>query len=165
MLSAAAGEIPTGIFSDFIGRKGTVVFGTLISTAAVVCYALGLNYGVLVLGAICEGVSRSFYSGNNEALLYDTLAEASEQGLYADLLGKTSSNVPGLGGYCLAGGWPLAQWSFASVFWLSVLSQLACVVISLGLREPSRAERLSREYLCALARRAGQFFTNRRLRC
>ena len=55
MLSAAIFEIPTGVFSDLVGRKKTVVFGALSSVLYVIFYAIGGIYLFLVIGAIFEG--------------------------------------------------------------------------------------------------------------
>ena len=52
MLAAAFFEVPTGIFSDLIGRRKTVVFGALSSVLCVIFYAIGGTYLFLVIGAI-----------------------------------------------------------------------------------------------------------------
>ena len=72
-LVAALTELPTGIFSDHAGRRLTVLSGALAMTLAVALYASRLSYAVLLLGAVCEGFSRSLFSGNNDAYLYDSL--------------------------------------------------------------------------------------------
>src|SRR3989344_6165866 len=73
MVSSALFEIPTGIFSDRIGRRKTVILGALAAVLYSVFYAIGISFWFLAAGAVFEGLSRSFYSGNNNALLYDTL--------------------------------------------------------------------------------------------
>ena len=69
MLSAALWEVPTGILSDQMGRRRTVILGAVASTAAVVFYAIGGTFAALALGGVLEGLSRALYSGNNAALL------------------------------------------------------------------------------------------------
>src|SRR3990167_426786 len=68
MLSAAVFEVPTGVVSDKVGRKYTIILGSWARVAAFIFYAIGQSYLFLVIGAILEGLSRSFYSGNNDAL-------------------------------------------------------------------------------------------------
>lgn len=51
MISSAIFEIPTGIFSDLIGRKYTTVLGGLFYMMSGIFYALGFNYWFLVIGA------------------------------------------------------------------------------------------------------------------
>jgi len=137
MLSAALFEMPTGVFSDLIGRKKTIVFGALSSALAVIFYAIGGVYLFLVIGAILEGLSRSFYSGNNSALLYDTLAETQEEAEYHTFLGKTSSMFQIALAISAIAGSVIAHWSFAWVMWISVIPQTLCLLISLKMVEPA----------------------------
>jgi hypothetical protein len=58
---------------------------------ALTCYAIGGTYGWLLAGAIFEGLGRAIYSGNNDALLYDTLAKTDKRELFQPYLGRTSS--------------------------------------------------------------------------
>lgn len=76
-------EVPTGVFSDFIGRKMTLVFGQLASVLALVSYAIAGSFLVLAIGAVLQGLSFALFSGNNSALLYDSLKEDGREGEYA----------------------------------------------------------------------------------
>src|SRR5688572_28940891 len=91
MISSALFEIPTGVLSDHMGRRRTLMFGALASVAYVTCYAIGQSYWILAIGALFEGLSRSLYSGNNDALLYDTLKEEGKEEEFAEYAGKLSS--------------------------------------------------------------------------
>ncbi|MDD4624088.1 MAG: MFS transporter [Bacilli bacterium] len=91
MITNAIFEIPTGIISDVIGRKKTLILGTIFSLIYSICFAISNNYILLVVAAIFEGIERAFYSGNNEALLYDTLLEDGLEKEYKTYLGKTQS--------------------------------------------------------------------------
>lgn len=130
-ISAAVFELPTGLLSDFVGRKKTMVFGAIAYVLAFVMYALGGNYWILVLGAAFEGLARSFYSGNNEALLVDSLkAEGRAEDLSHEM-GKIGS----MGQWALAVsgliGGIVATWSMRTVMWLSVIPQVICLILAL----------------------------------
>lgn len=43
-ISAAFFELPTGIFSDYIGRTKTVIAGSIAAAISVFFYALGFSY-------------------------------------------------------------------------------------------------------------------------
>ena len=86
MVSSALFEVPTGIYSDLIGRKKTIMFGALTATASAVLYAMGSSYWILFFGAIFEGLSRAWYSGNNDALLHDSLKETNNQHMFDEYL-------------------------------------------------------------------------------
>ena len=135
-ISDAVFEVPTGILSDMIGRKNTIVLGALASVAYAVCYALGGSFWMLALGAVFQGISVAFYSGNNDALLHDSLKESGKEKQYHNFLGKLSSLFQ-LALACGAVlGSILAASSFALIMWLSVISQIACFFISLFMVEP-----------------------------
>jgi MFS family permease len=136
MSSQALLEVPTGIFSDLVGRKRTLFYGSLAMLVGSIAYAIGFNYWWLVLGAVCEGSSRAFYSGNNDALLHDTLTQLGKREDYSETLGKLSSLFQVALALAALLGSIMASWSFAWVMWLSVISQVACWVISLQVTEP-----------------------------
>lgn len=56
MLSSAIFELPTGIWSDRVGRKNTIILGSWARVVAFIFYAIGLSYWWLVIGAIFEGL-------------------------------------------------------------------------------------------------------------
>ena len=94
MISSAVFEIPTGVFSDLIGRKYTTMLSGLCLTLMGIAYAIGLSYGWLVMGAILEGLARALNSGNNDALLYDSLKNRIEKRSWKNLwdrLGRQNS--------------------------------------------------------------------------
>ena len=136
MLSSAIFEVPTGIFSDKIGRKKTLSIGAFCATLAAIFTAIGGSYWMLFIGALCSGLSRSWYSGNNDAFLHDSLSESGKKENYAHYFGKTSSmfQVALMMGAVI--GSILAQWSFSLIMWLSVIPQLFCLIISFFFREP-----------------------------
>ena len=137
-ISSAIFEIPTGIFSDMIGRKKTVVWGALFLLLATIFYALGQSYFILVIGGILEGLARSFFSGNNNALLYDSLAAEKKADKYHHYLGKVSSTEQAaLAIGAILGGF-IANISLPLIMWLSVIPNIFLVITSLGLVETQK---------------------------
>ncbi len=136
MLASAIFEVPTGIWSDRVGRKGTIILGSWARILAFVLYAVGLSYWWLVAGAVLEGLSRAFYSGNNDAFLYDTLADAGKEKDFEEYKGKVSSTEQlAMGISALLGG-IIANFSFTYLLWLSVISQALLLIISYRFVEP-----------------------------
>ncbi len=136
MLAQSLFELPTGVFSDLIGRKYTVVCGAVAGVFALTFYAAGGTYVALLLGAVCEGLGRAFYSGNNEALLYDTLGEMDQRGEYKEYLGKISSMFQFALAISALVGSVLAAISFQTVMWVSVIPMALALLVSLRLIEP-----------------------------
>lgn len=136
MISSSLFEVPTGILSDFIGRKKTIILGSMSAILYVSMYALASNYWFLVVGAILEGLTRSFYSGNNEALLHDSLKQMGKENNYHHYLSRLSSMFQiGLTIAALLGSL-LSFWSISAVFWASVLAQVVCLILSFQIIDP-----------------------------
>lgn len=143
MLASAIFEVPTGIWSDRVGRRGTIILGSWSRVLAFILYAIGLSYWWLVAGAILEGLSRSFYSGNNDAFLHDTLADDGIEAEYDEHLGKVNSTEQLASGLAAAIGGIIASISFGYLLWFSVLAQVLMLCVSYWFIEPkirTRAE-------------------------
>jgi len=164
MLASAIFEVPTGVWSDRVGRRGTIILGSWARVIAFVLYAIGLSYWWLVAGAIFEGLSRSFYSGNNDAFLHDTLADNGMEGDYDEHLGKTNSTehiAIGISG--IIGGF-IATFSFSYIMWLSVVAQIIMLFVSYQFVEPKTRSRLDTNMLTHMKEAAKLFVKNRKLR-
>lgn len=135
-LTSALLEIPTGILSDKIGRKMTMTLGALSYVVGLTFLALANSYPLLVIGGLFEGLARSLYSGNNNALLHDTLKEIGKENEYHHYLGRTSSMFQISSGVAAILGGIIANFSFAIVIWVSALAQVICLFISLFIVEP-----------------------------
>ncbi len=162
-VSSAIFEVPTGIFSDRIGRRKTLIFGAFASVLCVIFYALG-SYWFLAIGAVFEGLSRAFYSGNNDALLHNTLTQTGKVEQYHTFLGKTSSMFQVALAISAVFGSVIASISFAIVMWISVLPQIICVLIGFRIIEPSIKREESGNIYAHLKESFQYFIRNRKIR-
>jgi MFS family permease len=129
-----------------------------------IAYAVGINYWWLVAGAIFEGLSRSFYSGNNDAFLYDTLADNGLESEYGDYLGKVSSTEQlALGISALIGG-IIASFSFTYLVWLAVLVQIGVLLVSYKFIEPKSRKKLDSNPFADIKSAVMMFVKNKKLR-
>ncbi len=135
-ISQAVCEVPFGYYSDKFGRANCLRVGAAASLFSIVLYAIGQNYAILILGAVCEGITRAAFSGNNDALLYETLQEAGRQNEYHHEFSRVNSwmELSGFVGVVLGG--VIAIKSLPILFSLSIFPQLAAVLISLSFIEP-----------------------------
>jgi len=95
-LMAALFEIPTGIISDRWGRRGTCILCSMAEATAVTCYTLAFVFRdhclwFLYAGATFYGFANALLSGNNQALVYDTLASYKRTDEIGTVLGRISS--------------------------------------------------------------------------
>lgn len=90
-ISASVFEIPTGVWSDMMGRRKTMISGAFFGLLSLIFYALGGSFVVLACGAVMAGLAESLFSGNNNALLYDSLAQDKKESRYGEISGKVNS--------------------------------------------------------------------------
>lgn len=163
-VSSAIFEVPTGIVSDLVGRKKTTILGAASSVLCVTLYAIGGSYWWLATGALLQGLSRAFYSGNNDALLHDTLRETGKENEYHTYLGKTSSMFQvALAAASLTGGFMAAR-SYTLVMWASVIPQIGALIVATQLVEPSIISRVNSNVFSHLSESLLHFRQNYRLR-
>ncbi len=164
MIVQALFDVPTGIFSDIIGRKKTVVLGALFAVLSIVFYAIGLNYWILIIGAIAEGMSRAFYSGNNNALLHNLLTEEGLQDEFHVYSGKLNSMFQwALASSAILGSY-IANLSFPLVMWLSAIPQAICLFISFGIKDANRVYFEKESPIKLLGQAIRDFVSNANLR-
>ena len=81
-LTQTFSEIPTGIYSDKIGRKKTLFLSAVMMS---ICFVLWATAGqcelpfLLFIGAVFWGLADAFLSGTDEALMYETMAELNQK--------------------------------------------------------------------------------------
>jgi predicted MFS family arabinose efflux permease len=165
MVSSAVLDVPTGVYSDQLGRKRCMAIGAACAMAYAVCYASASGFWLLALGAVFEGASRAFYSGSDSALLYESLATEGREREYPGYAGRAAAMFQlALGSSALLGG-VVATWSLSAVVWLSVIPQVGCLLIALQLREPPRREEAEpKAPLAHLGAALAQFVRNPRVR-
>lgn len=141
-----------------------MIFGATSYIIGFVLYALGGSYWLLLLGALFEGLARSFYSGNNEALLYDSLEQSNRKHELSSIMGKIGS----MGQWALAvagllGGF-IANWSFRWVMWSSVIPQVVCLILSFMIVDTKKIEREKSNIYSHLKESFQNFLSNKKLR-
>jgi hypothetical protein len=164
-VTTSAFEVPTGLFSDVVGRRTTLVLGQIASFGCVACYAFGNSFALLALGAVLGGVAFAFFSGNNEALLFDTLKGEGEQGGYAEWQGRLSALFQlALSISAIVAMVALGWLSLRMMFILSLAPQALGVVFALLLVEPPRSSSIPSNVLAHLSAAVDGFRRDARLR-
>lgn len=91
-------ELPTGCWSDKFGRKNVCSLGALSMFAAISLWTFASGFEMLLLGAFFYGAYQALSSGNNEALIYETLVQAKKK----KICFKVMSNYFSIGQFSLA---------------------------------------------------------------
>lgn len=135
-LSAAFFDIPTGIFSDRMGRRFTMACGSLSTALAISCYAFAPGIELLYAGATLWGLGQCLFSGNNNALLYESLQSEGLQDQYHHYRGSTGSMYQlalGLSAFLAMG---LSTFGLQTIFIVAIVPQVLNIFVSLLFEEP-----------------------------
>lgn len=66
-------EVPTGMISDIVGRKKSVIFGILLLLAHATMYIFAHNFITFAIGIFFFAIAITFFSGCITAIIYDSL--------------------------------------------------------------------------------------------
>jgi MFS family permease len=135
-ITSALMDIPTGVFSDKMGRKFTLVLASVLSTLGTACYAFATGSAGLFVGAVFCGLSQCLFNGNNNALLYESLKSAGQESQFHHYQGRAASMVSlalGLAALCASF---LTGHGLRVLFILGIVPQVLSVIVGLFFEEP-----------------------------
>lgn len=129
-------EIPSGYFSDRIGRKISMILGLSISTIGLFIFGLAPGFAGFIIAEALLGIGESFISGTDTSLLYDTLlvtknedSHHKREGLYISIGNYSESLASILGGF-------IAIYSMKLNFFIEGGLLILAIILSLFLIEP-----------------------------
>lgn len=129
-------EVPSGALSDLLGKKRTILFGSLVIIASCVLLLQATEFMHFLIGNVLMFIGFSFHSGATEAFAYDSLVEQKKAESYDVVAARSTSLAIGasiistfIGGYLygLNPGFPFVAW---------ILFLCISVVILLFAKEP-----------------------------
>ncbi len=131
-------EIPSGYLADVIGRRKTLIFGSILGTLGFLVYATTSGYYWFLIAEIILGIGQSFVSGADSAIMYDSLKSAGREREYVKFEGRNFT----VGNYseALAGiiGGALAAINMRYPFIFQTAIAFMAVPASIMLVEPTR---------------------------
>ncbi|KKT55484.1 MAG: Permeases of the major facilitator superfamily protein [Candidatus Collierbacteria bacterium GW2011_GWB1_45_35] len=135
-------DIPTSMIADKWGRKKTIVLGVVINIFANLSMFFGYGFIPFFINTFLLSVSFSFFSGIEDAFLFDTLKEMKQEGVVLKTSGKygiaakASKIVTPLFGVLIAGG--LTALQFNLLLGINLISSGVALVFGILLVEPKR---------------------------
>lgn len=84
-------EIPSGYFGDVLGRKKTLIVGTLLTTAGFSLYSFSYGFWQFLVAEFVLGIGQSFISGSDSAMLFDSLKSEKRDKDYIKFEGRVTS--------------------------------------------------------------------------
>ncbi|MYL50705.1 MFS transporter [Halobacillus litoralis] len=85
------GEIPTGVIADRFGAKHAFLIGSVLSILAHGLLIFAFDPWVFFASSFLTGFAATFFSGADEALIYESLKESNEENLMDRAMGKIGS--------------------------------------------------------------------------
>lgn len=129
-------ELPTGIISDKIGRKKTVILGSLCGILNILLLTISKSYLLLIISAIFNGIEIALFSGNNQALIYDNLKLMSLEEKFGIYIGKFNSMIYLAGAIsALIGGFIWHLTSIRIVLIISIIPRIVQLFLSFKIQE------------------------------
>jgi MFS family permease len=129
-------EIPTGYFADLVGRKKSILSGSVLGMAGYLIYSFSNGFNQFIIAEVALGISLSLVSGADSAMLFDTLRAGGKISKYIRLEGKITS----MGNFAeaIAGitGGLLAVISLRTPFFFQVAIASIAIPAAIALREP-----------------------------
>lgn len=142
--SVLLGEIPTGVFADRFGAKRSFLMGSFIKLISVGVLIFAHEPWMFFLASALNGFSVTFFSGADEALLYESLKQSKDEDKMDSVMGKIqSANFLTLTVTVLMGSYlakDLQESQFILLLLLSLIAQLGELVLVLFVKEPPKME-------------------------
>lgn len=85
------GEVHTGIIADLCGAKKSFLIGTLLKVVSMFILLIADSPWMFYLYSFINGFSVTFFSGADEALIYDSLKESNTENKMDQARGKIQS--------------------------------------------------------------------------
>jgi MFS family permease len=155
-------EAPTGSVADFLGRKVSLMAGSLTAVAAALIYVSTPNFYVFLAAELVFAVSYTLHSGADEALAYDSLKGGGQADLAKRALAAMESfKLGGIIVAAIAGGFIAERFGYDAPMRFYVVPALAVFALSCTLKEPPfREAGAVRPGYLTILREGGRYFRN-----
>lgn len=152
-ISVVIFEIPSGYLADIIGRRSSLIWGSVMGTAGFALLSVSHSFSGFLTAELILGIGGSLISGADSALLYDSLAATSKQHYYLRYEGRITA-LGNLGETCAAifGGLLAAWLGYRSVYFAQTAIAAIGLPASLLLIEPVRKKLISRPSIGEIVR-------------
>lgn len=151
-------EVPTGTVADYLGRRLSLILGSVVAAGGVLFYAWRPGLGHFLLAEVFMAVAYTLHSGADEALAYDSLKALGREREAARLIARMEAfKLGGIVAATVLGGFVAAAWGLRAPMLVTCLPMALAALVALGLVEPPGAAGGQRSYL-AILREGGRVF-------
>ncbi|ASS75985.1 hypothetical protein CIG75_14120 [Tumebacillus algifaecis] len=137
-------EVPTGTIADRYGAKVSFLIGTLIGMSSTVVLFFADSLLLFCLANVLSGLAVTFFSGAEEALVYESLKEEGRADEMSGVMGKISSAiyVPAIAATLFGAFWArdLAEDQFRLLILLGLAAQAVRLFLVLRVVNPKQED-------------------------
>ncbi len=135
-------EVPSGYFADIVGRKNSLVCGSIAMALSMVVYVFSEHFYHFLTAELIIALGLAFISGADSALLYDSLKAIGRESEYKKVFGSaTFFYLSAMAVFSIAGGL-VADVNIQYPFFLALAGSVLLVPITLSMKEPPRKKPL-----------------------
>lgn len=130
-------EIPTGTVADFLGRRVSLMLGSIVGAVGALVYVSYPHFAVFLGAEIIFAISYTLLSGADEALVYDSLIEIDETATSKKVLARLEQfKLAGIMIGAAAGGFIAKALGLHMPLVLQAIPMTIAFFIGFSLKEP-----------------------------
>lgn len=130
-------EVPTGSLADYLGRKYSLILGSILAGLGAFIYSWVPHVGVFLFAEILFAMGFSLHSGSDEAMAYDSLIEIKKESLSKKILSQMEAyKLAGITVSALMGSFIAKYWGLQMPMRLFVIPAFICTLVGWSLKEP-----------------------------
>jgi MFS family permease len=140
-LALMALEVPTGWFADRFGSRRSLILGSLLQVAGMICCWLAEGTTGLVGACLLVAVADAFRSGADQSLLYRTCVAIDRESDFQRIEARSRAvQVVALALLIVAGGAVVTTWGFTAGWLAETLLCALGAAIAFAMTEPPACE-------------------------
>ena len=139
-LSVVVLEVPSGYFSDRLGRRLTLIVGNIAGVASFVLFVMGSTFWVLAVAQLLLATWMAFNSGTDTSLLYDSLLSLGRSAEFGDRESHAASRAFFVYAVAALIGGISGSIDLRIPYALSGVGAIAATVVAMRFHEPEVGE-------------------------
>ncbi len=129
-------EVPSGYFSDRVGRKPTLLISAAALVLSFLLFSIGSTFAVFALAQILNAVGWTFRSGTDTTLHYDSLASLGREEEYPAREAIAQRNALAIAAIAAAVGGALGMIALRAAYVVTFAGTFVPLALILLMREP-----------------------------
>jgi len=156
-------EVPTGVVADCLGRKYSLIAGTLAEIVGLLVYTTQRQFWAFLLAEFSFSLGRAFNSGAQQALIYDSLKELGQEKEAKRIFAQGESfRRAGTLVSALIGSLLARFFTPEKVVLASIIPFLICLVLVLLFVEPAIQTSSEEKRFLTILKEGGRVFLSQR---